>query len=633
MKTYRFYVLLLLCAALFSACKNYLDIVPDNVATIDNAFSNRKEAEKYLYTCYSYLPWHNTASGNVGFLGADELWTPGYDSFSTWEIGRGNQNINDPYMNFWEGRGGARDFYNAIRDCNIFLENVSDNSKVNDLGSSMRKRWLSEVMFLKAYYHFYLFRMYGPIVIADKNVPVTASADAVKQKRAPVDEVVKYITGLLDSAAAGLPDVVTDRSSELGRVTRPAALTLKAKLLLTAASPLFNGNPDYVNFKDKEGGQLFNPQFSEDKWQAAVTACKEAVDVCTTAGIRLYEFSTFYKLSDTTKIQMSIRNSVCEKWNQELIWGLSARTANEIQVDCMARIDPSYLANMWSSRERITPTLQAAAFFYTDKGVPINEDRTWKYGTRYSLRTAVSEERFNIINGYETAEFNFNREPRYYADIAFDGAVWYMENSRNSTDADTWTVRAKKGQPQSQLGAYNYSVTGLWAKKLVNWKFVMKESSHTLEQYPWPEMRLADLYLMYAEALNEVGRGDEAMEWLDKVRARAGLKGVRESWTNYSVNRNKFTTRQGLRSIIQQERSIELAFEGQRFWDLRRWKTADVVLNQAIQGWTIDQEGAVGYYRPRLLYNQRFIAPRDYLWPLRQDELIINTNLVQNPGW
>ncbi|PWG82751.1 RagB/SusD family nutrient uptake outer membrane protein, partial [Pararcticibacter amylolyticus] len=627
------YVLLLLCAALLSACKNYLDIVPDNVATIDNAFSNRKEAEKYLYTCYSYLPWHNTASGNVGFLGADELWTPGYDSFSTWEIGRGNQNINDPYMNFWEGRGGARDFYNAIRDCNIFLENVSDNSKVNDLGSSMRKRWLSEVMFLKAYYHFYLFRMYGPIVIADKNVPVTASADAVKQKRAPVDEVVKYITGLLDSAAAGLPDVVTDRSSELGRVTRPAALTLKAKLLLTAASPLFNGNPDYVNFKDKEGGQLFNPQFSEDKWQAAVTACKEAVDVCTTAGIKLYEFSTFYKLSDTTKIQMSIRNSVCEKWSQELIWGLSARTANEIQVDCMARIDPSYLANMWSSRERITPTLQAAAFFYTDKGVPINEDRTWKYGTRYLLRTAASAERFNIINGYETAEFNFNREPRYYADIAFDGAVWYMENSRNSTDADTWTVRAKKGQPQSQLGAYNYSVTGLWAKKLVNWKFVMKESSHTLEQYPWPEMRLADLYLMYAEALNEVGRGDEAMEWLDKVRARAGLKGVKESWTNYSVNRNKFTTRQGLRSIIQQERSIELAFEGQRFWDLRRWKTADVVLNQAIQGWTIDQEGAVGYYRPRLLYNQRFIAPRDYLWPLRQDELIINTNLVQNPGW
>ncbi len=633
MKIYKICVLLLLFASLFSACKNYLDIVPDNVATIDNAFSNRKEAEKYLYTCYSYLPWHNTASGNVGFLGADELWTPGYDSFSTWEVGRGNQNINDPYMNFWEGRNGGREFYKAIRDCNIFLENVSDDSKVSDLGVGTRRRWLSEVMFLKAYYHFYLFKMYGPIVIADKNVPVTASADAVKQKRAPVDEVVNYITRLLDSAAIGLPEVVTDRTTELGRVTKPAALTLKAKLLLTAASPLFNGNPDYVNFKDKEGVQLFNPQYSEEKWQSAVQACKEAIDLCTRAGIRLYEFSTFYKLSDTTKLQMSIRNSVCEKWNQELIWGLSARTANEIQVDCMARIDPSYLTNMWSARERITPTLQAASFFYSDKGVPINEDRTWKYATRYSLRTAVSADRFNIIDGYETAEFNFNREPRYYADIAFDGAVWYMENSRNSTDVDTWTVRAKKGQPQSQLGAYNYSVTGLWAKKLVNWKFVLRESSHSLEEYPWPEMRLADLYLMYAEALNEVGRGDDAIEWLDRIRARAGLEGVKESWTNYSVNRNKFSTKQGLRSIIQQERSIELAFEGQRFWDLRRWKTADVVLNQSIQGWTIDQEGAVGYYRPRLLYSQRFIAPRDYLWPLRQDELIVNTNLVQNPGW
>lgn len=621
-------VTLLLCG-----CKDYLDIIPDNVSTIDHAFSNRREAEKYLYTCYSYLPSHNTAAGNVGFLGVDELWTPGYDIFPSWEIARGNQNVNDPFMNFWEGRNGGVALYKAIRDCNIFIEHVSDPNQVYDLSLSMRRRWLSEAMFLKAYYHFYLFRMYGPINIVDKNLPVTSSGEEVKQERVPVDETVDYIVNLLDNSAIDLPEVITDRATELGRITKAAALSLKAKVLVTAASPLFNGNPDYANFTNKEGTQLFNPIYSEEKWRRAVTACQEAVDLCEKTGIKLYEFETFFKLSDTTKRQMSLRNSIGEKWNSELIWGLSGRTANEIQIDCMARIDPAYLTNMWSSRERETPTLEIANLFYSDKGVPINEDKTWNYANRYALRTATNDERFNIIEGYETAELNFNREPRYYASLGFDGGMWYMENSRNSTDVDTWSVRAKKGQPQSQLGAYNYSVTGLWAKKLVNWKFVLRESSHTLEAYPWPEIRLADLYLLYAEALNEVGRGDDAITWIDRVRVRAGLKGVKESWTNYSINTTKFSTKQGLRSIIQQERSVELAFEGHRFWDLRRWKTADQVLNQGIHGWTIDQESAVGYYRPRLLWNQRFIAPRDYLWPLRQDELIVNTNLVQNPGW
>ncbi len=616
-----------------SSCKDYLDIVPDNVATIDNAFSTRQEAEKYLYTCYSYLPSQNRGSGNVGFLGADELWTPGYDSFSSWEIARGNQNANDPYMNFWEGRRDGVSLYKAIHDCNIFLEHVTDIEQVKDLGIGTRKRWLAEVMFLKAYYHFYLFRMYGPIVILDKNIDVTASGNEIKQKRTPVDEVVDYIVSTLDSCADDLPEIITDRGTELGRVTKPAALSLKAKVLVTAASPLFNGNSDYNDFVDKDGIHLFNPTASPEKWQRAALACKEALDLCEKNGITLYKFSTFFNLSDTTKLQMTLRNSVTEKWNNELIWGLSGRRGAEIQVDAMARIDPSYLTNMFSARERITPTLEIAQQFYSEHGVPINEDLDWGYANRYELQTAIQQDRYNIIEGYETARFNFKREPRYYASLGFDGGIWYMENSRSSTDLNTFNVRAKKGQPQARLGAYNYSVTGLWAKKLVNWKFVLRESSYTTEEYPWPEIRLADLILLYAEALNETGEREEAMVWLDKIRERAGLEGVIDSWTKYSSNKSKFTTTPGLRSIIRQERTVELAFEGQRFWDLRRWKTAAQVLNQGIHGWNIEQEAAAGYYQPRLLWSQNFVAPRDYLWPLREDELIVNTNLVQNPGW
>jgi hypothetical protein len=631
----RYSILLVSLTVSLGSC-DYLDLVPDNVATLDHAFANRLEAEKYLYTCYSYLPGQNSGFGSIGLMGADELWTyhpqNGSNNYPALEIAKGNQNINDPRMNCWEGMGGGQAMYGALRDCNIFLQNVRNPDKIVDLDQSMRQRWLGEVQFLKAYYHFYLFRMYGPIVLVPTNHAITASTDELRDKRAPVDEVVTYIASLLDSAASNLPDVITNRATELGRVTRPAALMLKAKLLVTAASPLFNGNPDYANFVDHDGVHLFNPNVDATKWDAAVAACEAAIEACHTNGARLYTFSTFEDLSDTTITQMNIRGAVSERWNAELIWGLSGRGVADLQKDCMARINQLYPLNIWGAKDLINPTLNITHLFYSDNGVPIEEDKTWNYSGRYSLRTATAAERYNLIQGYETVSLQFNRENRYYADVAFDGSMWYMQNN-NSADEFAWTVRAKKGQPQSRIGANNYSSTGLWTKKLVNWKLVITESDATVEAYPWPEMRLADLYLLYAEALNEAGRGADALTWIDQVRARAGLDGVAESWSNHSIQPGKYTTQAGLRWIIQRERAIELMFEGSRFWDLRRWKTAGDELNQNIFGWNIEQETATAYYHPKLLYSQHFVSPRDYLFPLRQNDIIVNPRLVQNPGW
>lgn len=628
----------LLLGGSFSSCGDYLDVVPDGVGSLEYAFSNRNEAEKYLFTCYSYIPSHNNARGNIGLMGADELWTfypqlSGLNDFHSWEIARGNQNRNSPEMNCWSGGNDGAELYKAIRDCNIFLENVEDKTKISDLTPSMRQRWIGEVKFLKAYYHFYLFRMYGPIVISDKNLPISSSPDEVRLKRNSVDEVVKYISDLLDDAVNYLPQDITNKSTELGRITKPIALTLKARLWVTAASPLFNGNPDYANFVDKEGMHLFNSTYDASKWDAAVTACKDAIESCEASNIKLYKFDTYLNLTDTTKIQMSIRNSVSERWNDEIIWGLSGRTVSSMQEDCMARIDPAYPLNMWGAKDLLNPTLEIIDNFYTDNGVPINEDKTWDYSGRNDIRTATYDERFNLVEGYSVAALHFNRENRFYASLAFDGSIWYMQNSRTGTDVDTWTVKARVGQPQAKLGAYNYSSTGYWPKKLVNWKFELTQHGSNSEPYPWPEFRLADLYLMYAEALNETGKGDDAIEWLDKIRERAGLKGIKESWTKHSLKPNKYATTDGLREIIHQERTIELMFEGSRFWDLRRWKRAEKELNKKIRGWDIDQESAEGYYRPKILFSQKFVAPRDYLWPMKEYDLIVNPNLVQNPGW
>lgn len=624
------WVLCLACA-LLAACNKYLDIVPDNVATLDHAFSNRQEAEKYLFTCYAYLPQDDHPDKNPAFSGGDEAWTywPMLEDFfflDPYNIARGNQNVAQPYMNYWDGYDG-KSLWQGIRACNIFLENINN---VRDLQPYERDRWAAEATFLKAYFHWYLFRMYGPIPIADKNLPVTASPEEVKVYRQPVDTVVNYITGLIDAAAGGensaLPEKITSTTTELGRVTRVAALAIKARVLVTAASPLFNGNNEFAGLKNKNGQSLFNAQYDATKWERARIACKQAIDAAHAAGSKLYYFNPAVGAVDpATKVEMNIRNAVCEKWNSELIWG---QTSNGLptywlQTYACPQLDPNVF-NL-NLKGKLAPPLKIAELFYTRNGVPVEEDKTWNYAGRYQLRTATAKDT-GIQDGYRTIGLHFERERRFYADMAFDGSTWFMRNGNYNIQSK---LEQHSGKKQSRL----YSVTGYYTKKIVNWNLVYNNTSLEVESYPWPLMRLGDLYLLYAEASNETGNPADALFYLNQLRARAGLPSVELSWSMYSTRPTKYSTQEGLREIIRQERTIEMAFEGSRFWDLRRWKTAPQVLNQPIFGWDILQSTYEDYNRRVFLYNPRFVAPRDYFWPIRESDLQINPNLVQNTGW
>lgn len=622
------FLLLIVTASLLGSCQEYLNIVPDNVATINDAFANKTEAEKYLFTCYSFVPQAGHPETNPGFNAGDEFWiywpieSEDYWSLDPYNIAHGLQNKVAPEMDYWDGFDRPS-LWEGIRDCNIFLENID---KVTDLEPYQKKRWIAEVTFLKAYFHWYLFRMYGPIPIMDKNLPVTASPEKVKARRQPVDSVVNYIARLYDTAANGLPDIIANKTTELGRITRPAVLSLKARLLVTAASPLFNGNKDYGGFKNSAGLTLFNPDYDASKWERAAKACKEAIDACVGAGIQLYRFNSgLQNIDSATQIEMNIRNAVCEKWNVGEIWAstIKSNATHELQLYACPQLDPNnYNLGL---KGQLAPTLRMAELFYTKNGVPITEDKTYDYADRFELKYTTAEDSM-MQNGYQTIGLHFGRGPRFYADLGFDGAKWLMHN-------DTWDINCKAGQPQGKKQSRLFSVTGYFCKKLVNWNLVVSSTSITVEDYPWPIMRLADLYLLYAEALNEVGKGDEAILWLDKIRQRVGLKGVKESWNKYARDSKAYTTKDGLRNIIHQERLIEMAFEGSRFWDLRRWKEAARKLNDPIYGWDITQSNAAEYYRKVLLFNQHFLSPRDYFWPIKEYNLTVNSNLVQNPGW
>lgn len=632
MKTFKSIICgLVMCLTV--SCQKYLDIVPDNVATVEYAFRMRVTAEKYLFTCYSFLPKMGDMYQNPGMFGGDELWLSADKTWwSNWVVALGNQNVNNPVLDYWNGANAATALWMGISQCNIFLENIQ---KVPDMDDREKAQWAAEVKFLKAYYHFFLLRMYGPIPIIDENLPISASGEEVRISRKPVDEVFDYIVNLIDELSPDLPNAVRDENSELGRITKPIALGMKAKILVYAASPLFNGNADYEGFTNSDGTPLFNTVYSAQKWEKAAAACKEAIDLCHSLGYDLFDFEGSQQtrnISEETRLHLNARGTLTERWNPEIIWANTGSTTRELQVWAAPRVlEASHIGNQ-EPNGSIGVTLKVVNLFYSKNGVPIDEDTEFGYAERFALRTSTVEDKYRVKEGYTTSRLNFDRESRFYGTLGFDGGVWYGQGRFD--DEDPYYLQIKKEQIGGKVQVGWHSVTGYYAKKWINYTNTsVNTGTYTTVNWPWVMLRLGDLYLLYAEALNELnGSNDESIRFLDLIRAKAGLEGVVESWTAHSRNPNKYTTAEGLQEIIRRERGIELALEGERFWDLRRWKTAPEELNQPISGWDVDQVTAEAYYRERVLYNQTF-ALKDYFWPLRENDLIVNKNLVQNPGW
>lgn len=632
------WVLLLFCMGGMTSCSDYLDIVPDNIATIDKSFETRNSTEGYLFTCFSYLPNPLDPGSNPALFGGDEMWwklelNDAANNYN--KLARGEQSAIEPLYNFWDGENGGKNLWNGIRDCNIFLENVNTPP---DLQEYERKQWIAEVKFLKAYYHYYLFQLYGPIPIMDKNLPVSVDPEEVRLYRNTVDEVVDYICNLLDEAKADLPLRIQQMITSAGRPTQPMALALKAKVLTLAASPLFNGNKDYEGYKDNRGINIFGDNVGtveKSKWERAAQALKNAIDTCHLAEHKLFTFNRLYKMSDTTALSFTIRGAVTEKWNEEIIWG------DTHDYSFLKEMHPRFIKeNSGCGCANFGMTLKMAEIFYSNHGVPINEDPSFDYENRYMVKKAVADKEgvydhfYYIKEKEETASLHFKREPRFYASLGFDRGIW--EGAGITDDTKSYYIMNRMGEPGGFMSSGEHQPTGYFNKKVANRETTISSSTYAGKRYAFPLIRLSDLYLLYAEVLNEVKEQPDAeiYKWIDLVRERAGLQGVIESWSNYSNNPSKPTTQYGMRQIIHQERLIELAGEFQRYWDLRRWKDAvKEYNNNLIQGWNYQGKTVEEYYNVSTFHSTRKYGVKDYLWPIKNYTLLVSPTLVQNPGW
>jgi hypothetical protein len=650
MKTIIKYIFYLFTVTSAVSC-DYLDVVPDQVATFDNIFSDRYTVEQYLSTCYWGVPKHNAMDNNPAIFGAMEMvLNEEYESVAGMQIGLGLNNATSPLMNYWGDHYSStlRSLYGGIRDCNVFLDNVAS---VADLTGSEIERMIAEVKMLKAYMHFYLLAYYGPVCPLRESVPINETTTGIRVYREKVDDCFKYILQLLDEAieSEALPLVIFNNTSELGRFTQPAAYMLKAKVLVYWASPLFNGNKDYNDFLDHNNEPFFNQVEDPERWVLAAEACKQAIEVCTRAGIRLYQktdYITKVETSDTTRLINTLRSAVTEQWvaNVEKIWGNQSGESqnNALQNACLPQLEPGSSP----ATGRVSVPFSTVEIFYSNHGVPIDEDKEWviesdKYVNRFNVRTGDDAHKNYIERGEQTAAMNFDREPRFYATLGFDRGKWYGNHYDNSPAGDSMALfpRNRWGEYSSQHYVGQYNATGYFAKKLVGIGIVFR-NNNTMNQlyYTDLEMRFADLLLLTAEALNETTAGentrpsDEVYLYIDMIRKRAGLDGVTDSWNNHSTEPSKPLTKAGMRKIIQRERNIELACEGMYYWDSRRWKTAIKEQNRLIQGWDVLSSDIAGYYTPTTIYIQRFTF-RDYFAPIPESDLINNPQLIQNPGW
>lgn len=653
MKKFSIVGLLAFFTLLAPSCSKYLDVVPDNTMTLKDLFDTRETAYEALARVYSYIPrMDNTASTTwtLGdeFVGRLDLNNATGDMRAI-RIMRGLQSVTNPQLGTWSGTEGAKSLYEGLRQCDVFLENIG---LVRDMGDQEKREWSAQVTFLKGYYAFLLVKQYGPIVLPTEMITPEATKEQLFLQRSKVEDCFAFILARMDEAIPNLPERSTE--SNMGQVDQVSAMAIKARVLFFRASPFFNGNQEYFgDFMDHDGQPFFPLQYDGEKWKQALDAINESIALCERNGLGLYKFEKEPFIYDRAAFEANrehmqtlydLRMVVCDPWNRELVWGYSnhdyynqGELAHSTNIRLPAGYGDGVINTAAFSWQWMAATYRMTERYYTRNGLPIDEDLSFNTNTMHELtRTpGLLDPEYEELNGImqpgaETINLYLNREPRFYANLGITGGFWRAHTVR----INTMMYNGADGGYNSSTHSTDFLTTGIGIQKLVHpesqsnaWQRVIR--------FPYPIMRMADLYLMKAEALNEYsGPSQEVYASINRVRKRAGIPNVETVWSDATLAKsvNKHLTKEGMRDIILDERSVELAFEGQRFWDMWRHKRAVAEFSSPVWGWTHTGSTGETFFVLEAKQARRFTIT-DYLWPIDLNELNTNGNLIQNPGW
>jgi hypothetical protein len=637
-----------------TSCSNYLDIVPDNVLQYEDLFVSRKQAMNALTMVYFGIPYDQ--SNSSPYTMGDE-WVVDNPQLTTSRsfvegisIMMGNQSTVNTIYSLWTGNGFIAKLYSVIRDCDMFVQNVD---RVPDMTAEDKADWKAQARFLRAWYMFLLVQNYGPIIIPKTVDPGELNEDLFLP-RSKVEDCFDYIVNQMREAIPNLKPKAG--INDLGLADQATAKAMIARVLLYRASPFYNGNSEYYsNFVDKNGEPYFAQTEDREKWKVAADAATDALAFCDQYGFRLYHFtdrpfdydSADYRLNrDKVQTIYDLKMRITARWNEEIIWG-TTRITTTTMSRLAAIIKPEGYGgpapdnqNSGSQQGMGGASYQAMERYYTEHGLPLNEDRTVNQNMLHRVVTTPDETspdyaplRGLMQPGVNTINMYLHREPRFYADLGITGGYYRSHQVRIRTmmyqDTDG-------GYKQAIQGQY-YNPTGIAIQKVVHPEAYFTDVT-TMVIAPYPLIRVADLYLMKAEALNEYsGPSQAAYDAINIVRRRAGIPDVEVAYSNpewvTDEALNKHLTQEGLREIILRERANEFAFEGaHRFYDMQRWKRSTVEFSRPIYGWNYIGTNATSFFTQTIVQNRQW-SITDCLWPIDKVEIDKNANLVQNPGW
>ena len=618
--TYKFCLVLLI----FASCKKgFLDQVPNDRLTTDEIFKSVTTTQQFLNDVYAYIPDEANQRFVTGGVGRGNAgpWTGASDEAKyTWSfVYSGNMDLgswdptNAPVNTFWnryyQGIRAASDFMIGVDQCQLCKLPPPNQPNV----PALSVQWKAEARALRAMYYYYLVRMYGPVVLlGDVPAPLDATQDEILLPRSSMDECVNFIVQELDKA---MPDLIQDKSDPrflssgetYGRITRSVAHAFKVQALMLAASPLFNGNTSYANLKNDDGKQLISQQYDEGKWKKAADAAKEFIDRFVPSTHKLFVKND---VGGNFSPYLSTRDVMTTDWNDEWIFGRPAASIGTMQYDRTPYHAGAPPVSKGGGGLSVTQSMVDA--FFMANGRSIDDPASGYVYSGFSNFQAPGD-------GQARQTYNqwANREPRFYVNVTYHGSRWL-----NTANGDIISTFNYSGNSGVKVSGSDYPPTGYVVRKNAptgNWA----DGGRSLVL-----MRLPLIYLDYAEALNEYKPGDaDIVKYVNLIRERAGIP-------LYGSGPNALPIPPGkdaMRDAIRKERRVELAFENVRYFDVRRWKIGEQVLNGPAYGLSIGEDGLT-FYNPRV-FETRVFNQKHYLWPLPQNELNINRKLKQNTGW
>lgn len=642
------------------SCSDYLDVehyFKDRLS-LDSVFSSRDYSDRWLAGVYSHLTGFNADVASKGytpfnFISDDMFYGDRDEGYRRYKNGEYNEGSN---QNSW---GMC---YEGIRDASTFIHNIDHNLEMNKVEIADKK---AQARFLRAYYYWLLLRKYGPIpLLPDEGVDYTVDYESLARPRNTYDECADFITSELALAAKDLPEHRTNR--DVARPTKGAALAARAKVYVYAASPLFNGNSDMADLVDNEGRKLISQEYSNEKWARAAAAAKDVIDM------DIYHlFTAPFRAEDVSQNQAKTvipphnarysDKSFPEGWkdidpfesyrqlfngalsyndNPELIFSRGTNQDSE-GIEQMVYHQMPRSMNAWNTHG-IT-LKQHDAYFANDGSDIATEPRVSGF-TNDDSESEFYYRKYLPLPANVSLQFA-NREPRFYASVAYNGCIW--EGSSATLTSDRYRqVFIYRGYPDGIIpSAQAFHIrTGIGIKKYYN-PIDNFLSGGYIQPKLEPAIRYAEVLLIYAEAMNELngsytipdftGQGMitvsrntmEMSKYITQIRVRAGLP---DFASEVYANADKF------RKALKRERQVELFAEGHRYYDLRRWKDAEIEEATPVKGFNMnitESQRELFYLATPIPSMPTVFVKKMYLWPISHDELRKNSKLTQNPGW